>query len=193
MSILVQLDNNLVYLVDVGFGGSGLVRPVLLEDGQVVPGSASPEEHRIIHFTHPQAGLVQSEWGLQQRCGTHQPDWTLLYVFRVVETFPEDWVAYSQWLSAHPVPLFRENVIAVKFFLVDPDNDCPEAPIGRLAMAGRLGMAPNRVQRRVGDTSVTIKEFTTERERVKILKEDFGIFVDEDEISNIQAPAALPI
>ncbi|KIJ53380.1 hypothetical protein M422DRAFT_242525 [Sphaerobolus stellatus SS14] len=82
-----------------------------------------------------------------------------------------DWVAYAQWLSVHPPPICGEKVLY--------------APIGRVTMVG------NRTHRRVGDMSVPQKEFNTEEERVRILKEDFGIHVGEEEIGNIQAPVAL--
>lgn len=78
-------------------------------------------------------------------------------------------------------------MLVVKYFLVNPDDDGEDAPMGRLTMVG------TRTHRRVGATSVPQKEFTTERERVRILKEDFGIVVEEEEVGNIRGPVALPI
>ncbi|KIJ53379.1 hypothetical protein M422DRAFT_43052 [Sphaerobolus stellatus SS14] len=42
MAILVQLPDNTPYFVDVGYGGNGLVRPIPLQDGAIVPGGAPP-------------------------------------------------------------------------------------------------------------------------------------------------------
>lgn len=181
------------YLVDVGYGGVGIVRPMLLEAGHIVSGSSVPEEHRLVRAMHPDSSLHDTEssrdWVLQYRCGSRQPDWTTLYMFSETETFSCDWIAYSQWLCTHPVKLFRENVIAILHFVIQDEagrDDPLGAPLGRLVMTGK------RVQKRIGTQSETIKEFHTERDRVRILKEDFGIIVDECEVRNIKHPAALP-
>ncbi|KIJ53376.1 hypothetical protein M422DRAFT_43051 [Sphaerobolus stellatus SS14] len=192
MAVLVQLPDNTPYLVDVGFGGNGIVRPIPLQDGAIVPGGASPEEHRLTRFAHPQSSLNPSDasldWALQYRCPGPQAEWATLYIFKLTEMIEGDWVAYAQWLSAHPPPICGENVLCVRYFLADPLNnpDAPDAPIGRMTMVG------NKTHRRVGDTSVPQKEFSTEEERVRILKEDFGIHVGEEEIGNIRGPVALP-
>ena len=185
-------SSNQTYLVDVGFGGTGIVRPMLLEVGHITHGSAPPEEHRLVREMHPNSSLNDIEssrvWVLQYRCGSHQPNWTTLYIFGETETYTSDWIAYSQWLCAHPVDLFLHNVIAVRHFNVEgqpvQDNG-NEVPLGRLVMIG------TRVQRRIGTQSQTIREFYTEFDRVRILKDYFGISVDENEVGNIKSPAAL--
>lgn len=179
------------YMVDVGFGGNGIVRPMLLEVGHVVSGAAPPEEHRLVREMHPDSSLEETEssreWVLQYRCGSYQPTWTTLFIFGETETYINDWIAYSQWLCAHPVDIFQ-NVIAVRYFIVEGQlvpGGGNEVPLGRLVMTGR------RVQRRIGTHSRTIREFSTEYDRVRILKDDFGISVDESEVRNIKSPAAL--
>ena len=176
------------YLVDVGFGGTGLARPILLRTGQTVPGCAPPEEHRLVRGMHPESSLEVDEssqdWLLQYRCGSHQPDWTVMYLFKESESFPDDWVAYSQWLSAHPPEIFQNNVVCIRYFAIDHDTKVEEAKRPGISL-GRLVMMGRRVQKRIGDQSQTVREFSTERERVHVLKEDFGIMVDDDEVQNI--------
>ncbi|KAF8510144.1 cysteine proteinase [Hysterangium stoloniferum] len=175
-----------IYLVDVGFGGTGPIRPLLLEVGQTVQGTAFPEEHRIMRASHPQSSLSDTQWALEYRCGSN---WSLLYIFNHVETYPADWIAYCQWFCAHPTPRFKANVVCVQYFVVEDGGEGESGPsFGRLIMFG------NKVQRRVGLESTTVKEFATERERIQILKEDFGVLVQEGEVQNIMNTlAALPL
>ncbi|GJJ15361.1 hypothetical protein Clacol_009637 [Clathrus columnatus] len=144
IALIVQLDpDNALYLVDVGFGGNGPHRPIPLIPGAVVPGGAPPEEIRITRFVHPQAALHRShpeddvsvgDWALSYRCPGSKDDWEIQYTFSLMELaqIPNDWEALAQWLSAHPPKLFSENVMAIKFFLVDGD----ENKVGRLVMIG---------------------------------------------------------
>lgn len=74
ISISNDLPTDQLYLADVGFGGvfgvSGLVRPIPLIDGYIVPGSAAPEEHRIIAARSPNTVILSEEgdqWMLQAR------------------------------------------------------------------------------------------------------------------------------
>ncbi|KAF8531733.1 hypothetical protein JB92DRAFT_3138701 [Gautieria morchelliformis] len=178
------------YLVDVGFGGTGIVRPMLLEAGTIISGSAPPEEHRLIRGMHPDSSFGETEpsreWVVQYRCGLHQPAWTTLYMFGETETYTSDWIAYSQWLCAHPVALFEHNVFAVRHFIVEDISATQgEMPLGRLVMTGRS------VRRTIGAESQKIREFATESDRVRILREDFGITVDAGEVRNIKDAAAL--
>lgn len=52
-------DSNETYVVDVGFGGSNLARPILLSDENEwgIPGAAPPERHRLIRGAHPSSSL----------------------------------------------------------------------------------------------------------------------------------------
>lgn len=57
MVIFVQpLENsNITYLVDVGCGGSGPTRPILLSDvvDNIVMGTSPTERHRLTRGAHP--------------------------------------------------------------------------------------------------------------------------------------------
>ncbi|GJJ15364.1 hypothetical protein Clacol_009640 [Clathrus columnatus] len=193
-AIIVQLDpDNSLYLVDVGFGGTGPVRPIPLISGTIVPGGFPPEENLLTRFVHPHAALhhsyseddvVVGDWAVSYRSPGTQDDWAIQWIFNLVElvNVPNDWIAYSQWLSVYPPKLFAENFFAIKYFLIDGD----ENKVGRVFMTG------NKTYRKVGGRSVLQKEIRTERERFDILKEDFGIIVSEEEIRNIRGAVALP-
>lgn len=216
--LLVQLPpSNSLYLVDVGFGGNGPVRPMPfplstlesqsplslssfqaeIEHFSLVQGGAPPEQHRLTLYHHPLSALEPSaltaDWALQYRCrgSEHQEDWSTLYIFKPIEVINHhDWIPFAQWLSIYPVDLFQENVLVAKYFIVDQDDDDDEEKV----KIGRTTMVGNKVFRRVGARSEFLKEFKTEKERVRILRDEFGIVVEENEIGNITKwKAALPL
>ncbi|GJJ15363.1 hypothetical protein Clacol_009639 [Clathrus columnatus] len=194
-AIIVQLDSdNALYLVDVGWGGTGPIRPIPLIAGATVTGSIPPEELRLTRFIHPQAALhhshseddvVVGDWAFSYRCPGSQDDWAVQYIFNLVElvNVPNDWIAYSQWLSMYPSKLFAENVFAMKFFLVDGD----------VIKVGRNFLIGNKTFLKVDSgRSVLQKEIKTEKERVDILREEYGIILSEEEIASIGGAVALP-
>ncbi|KAJ8085972.1 hypothetical protein PM082_004791 [Marasmius tenuissimus] len=50
-------DERKTYLVDTAFGGGGLVRPILLEDGATVAGGTSSETFKLSKGPHPKSVL----------------------------------------------------------------------------------------------------------------------------------------
>ncbi|GJJ15386.1 hypothetical protein Clacol_009662 [Clathrus columnatus] len=199
ITTIVQLGpGDALYLVDVAFGRNCPVRPIPLIIGSTVLGGTPEEEFRITRFIHPEAALqihhshlepaldvTVGHWALNYRCSGLHNDWALLFIFNLVELFnvPDDWVEYTHWINARPTKLYSENVFALKFFLIDGDKD----KVGRYFMIG------HKTYRRVGAHYAPVKEFKTERERVNILREDFGIIVSEEEIGNISGAVALPL
>ncbi|KNZ80072.1 Arylamine N-acetyltransferase [Termitomyces sp. J132] len=61
MIIFVQPgeESNVTYLVDVGFGGSGLTRPICLSSSEdnIVMGATPTEQHRLTRDAHPDSRL----------------------------------------------------------------------------------------------------------------------------------------
>jgi hypothetical protein len=55
-------DSNQTYLVDVGFGSTGLARPMLLSDAEdnIVMGTNPTEMHRLIRGPHPLSSTSMS-------------------------------------------------------------------------------------------------------------------------------------
>ena len=59
MIIFVQPeeDSNVTYLVDVGFGGFGLTRPILLSEDSVIFGTTPTEQHRLARRARDDSSL----------------------------------------------------------------------------------------------------------------------------------------
>ncbi|KIY45687.1 cysteine proteinase [Fistulina hepatica ATCC 64428] len=176
------------YMVDVGWGGSGLARPILLCDGCTVAGTAPPEEHRLVHGAHSESSVDYCFWRLQVRCGQHQPQWRTMYQFSETEFFAADFDVWNYVGAQRPPdgPLWRTNpfmaqVLCVRYFLTDD-----------LGHMGRLVLSRDRVKRQIGDKSQVIRTLRNEWERIAALRELFGLAIEETDASYIQGlPSAL--
>ena len=235
MVLFVQLDDKFdesktassfpaTYIVDVGYGHHALARPILLEEGIVVRGSAPPEEHRLVRDHHPEFSLESShaqagghasasdlglEWRLEFRCGSHQPNWHVLYQFSTAEAYGVDYDAQNFAISQrHSAGPFWVTVICVKQFFVEHEDVPPVATRAQKSASahdsdksdeykfsadssiGRFILNGTRIDRRIGDRSETIAVVHSDLERIKALKNWFGIDLSEDDVRWIRGRAA---
>ncbi|TFY82414.1 hypothetical protein EWM64_g1604 [Hericium alpestre] len=136
----------ITYAVDVGFGGTGPVRPILLADGGTeecqhlaagasdewrggwVWGSSPPERHRIVRGSYPASSLETSssdhtaprrDWHMQFAHTPlgKQPEWRTLYTFSEAEFFQQDIDAGSHVVSTCP-GLFLDKLVNMRRFKV---------------------------------------------------------------------------
>ncbi|KAJ2932444.1 hypothetical protein H1R20_g4670, partial [Candolleomyces eurysporus] len=172
-------DSSETYVVDVGFGGSGLVRPIPLVSGDSseVVGVGPAEFHRLVKEPFPQSSLAQGVWHLEVRhvsesetdASATNSAWKRMFSFCEQEFFYEDCVAASATVTrSHP--LFTQNVLCIRYVL---DNQSLDSDLYRVIMHGNEVKA-----RRNGETQV-LATLKTELDRVKALREIFGIQVDD--------------
>ncbi|KIJ43689.1 hypothetical protein M422DRAFT_252932 [Sphaerobolus stellatus SS14] len=188
MVIFVQLykDSNVTYLVDVGCGGSGPTRPILLSDAEdnTVIGTSPSEKHHLTKGAHPKTSLaVQSHNEFNVVC----TDWQLEVLHENMDSMiPPSWrIVYSfsekEWFSAD----FDSANLAV---CAMQSYNSPLAPWQR--HLGRLAMDRSAVRRHVGSRSEVLRTFTTERERILALRELFGVHTPDDDVKHILGRAA---
>lgn len=98
----VDLDEG-PWLADVGFGGGGLLEPVLLADGhQEVQDGWGLRLDRV-------AEIGQDEWLLRSFDGR---EWRPLYSFATAAMVRQDYAIYSHFLTDHPRSPFRNRLTA---------------------------------------------------------------------------------
>ncbi|KAJ6611707.1 hypothetical protein B0H10DRAFT_1809026, partial [Mycena sp. CBHHK59/15] len=178
------------YVVDVGWGAAGLVRPILLSDSpsNVIPGACPPEEHRLTRRPHPSSSIEAppTDWRLEMRCGTHQPDWRVVFAFSEAGFYPADFNVCMYLGAQRPAagPLwgnpFIAEVLCVRHFLVDTEK-------GHI---GRYVLARDRVKRQVGETSEVMRILKTEYERAAALREIFGVEIYDEDVKYIRGRVA---
>jgi len=195
-------DSVQTYLVDVGFGSPGMTQPILLSDNpnNVSMGATPLEHHRLRRASLPGSSLkasrgsslsAETNWSLQvchqKPDDTPETVWRTLYYFTEDEFFPMDYEAGSLAVSGGPeaTGLFWHNVICAKCFL-DKDSTSDthaltndELPMYRMTMMGNL------LKREYGGQSQVVQTFTEELERIKAIRDIFGIDLPDDAVDHI--------
>ncbi|KAK7448823.1 hypothetical protein VKT23_013552 [Stygiomarasmius scandens] len=193
-------DSNITYLVDVGFGGGGLTRPILLDDHEdnVVVGTGPTEKHRLRRGPIAMGSFGDTYWHLEvlhQKPNPSETCWRIVYSFQETEYFQNDFEALSYFVSTHPTrgsPFSTQTVFLKKYFWVDGGEDIGDLSkstlqdtilqkeLGTLTLNGRI------LKRQIGKQVEVIKEFKTEKERVRAIKQFFDVDVPENGIAYIR-------
>ncbi|ESK86123.1 arylamine n-acetyltransferase 1 [Moniliophthora roreri MCA 2997] len=199
--------SNETYLVDPGFGGAGLTRPILLSSSEsnVVEGTTSTELHRLRKIKHPRSSLntPATDWALQvarrKADDANFEQWKTLYMFGETEYFLEDFILSSFYCSVHPYGSpFESTVALIKYFWLSssevvaagviPANDEEEYERRDVSsrMLGYYTLYGDMVKKHIGGKTEVVKVLVSEEERVKLIRELFGVALDEDAINNIR-------
>jgi len=229
--LLVQphsaLHECITYLVDVGFGGTGPLRPILLADGSAsqpqqssvvigggvfsggwVWGTYPPERHRLIpgaflnsslEVTKGEGAAPLRDWHLQVSHAVGMGEWKTLYTFT-------DKVEFKQWdidasslaVSKLRGAIFHRTIVCMRRFLapLDPEYTSGEPTDGleELEWIGKWSLEEARATKRVGGKVLEERKLRSERERLEVIRDLFGIGVSlEDAQWIVGSEAELPV
>ncbi|KAA1476263.1 cysteine proteinase [Dentipellis sp. KUC8613] len=238
--LLVQphADSNITYAVDVGFGGTGPLRPILLADGRGgrrqhvdvdngvtqggwVWGTFPPERHRLVRAAYPASSLGAlsadstaplRDWHMQV---SHDParaeaeaeaGWMTLYTFAEAEFFQRDIEVASYAVCRLPGTVLSDSVVAIRRFAVRGEDargllvvreddggaagvqalDAADAADAALPWVGKWTLEDRRGVKRVGGAKLEEVGLASELERVRMLREVFGISVADGDVKWIE-------
>ncbi|KAJ7599469.1 hypothetical protein C8J56DRAFT_769353 [Mycena floridula] len=207
--LLVQpsLDDKITYIVDVGYGGPGLTRPILLLDSpdNIVMGATPTQWHRVTRGVRDDSSLESQgnvgshvEWCLEmlkQKTPTDEASWQILYIFAENEFYQVD-IAAGSFYESIKDGMFLSNVLCTKIFVLDEEQrnsvieDFPESSIQRTAidatkMFGRLTLFGRKIARIIGTSTELVATLETEEDRTIALKDIFGIEIDAESLAHI--------
>ncbi|KIL56214.1 hypothetical protein M378DRAFT_89691 [Amanita muscaria Koide BX008] len=214
-------DSNITYLVDIG-STVGATRPILLTDSDknVTFGPNDMDRYRIRRRDDPRSSLESrdgsnssSHWAVEiQQVKKHTPEpliapWLPLCYFTEEEFYENDiYNASFSYCTSH-IPIhggrLRNNILAVKYFLLDSEGslvldsdvatrelentDVSKCSLGRAFLMGK----ELRFLRR-GESEMTVLK--TESERIRVLKDIFGIVITDEERAYIKGlPSAIDV
>ncbi|KAF9524917.1 arylamine N-acetyltransferase 1 [Crepidotus variabilis] len=208
-------QSNTTYLVDIGFGSAGLVRPILLsnQESNEVHGVCSSELHRLTRAPFELSSIDTNKgasheikWHLEvlrQHSGKDDPSeprWRTLYAFSEEEFYPKDFEAASFVASQMPSPkgLFWSNLVAVRLFVLKDLGLLGLGQIGhgRIEETGsgfdmaRMILIGRELKCNIGDGTILIKTFSNEAERINTLRDVFGVALDDNDSEYIVGRAA---
>jgi arylamine N-acetyltransferase len=191
MVLLVKpVDQDRQYHIDVGFGFKGPIEPMLLEEGIIkrhtYDRTAISEERQL---RYDEAGRI---WiysfqvvGDSENFNEHQ--WTEIYAFCEVPFTSKDYEVMNHYIGHSSEPFFRREVVAVRFQLSLVGSGSTEANVkGPVAQIRVVKTLQNRSFKTRLDGKI-IKQITicNEADRVKILRNEFGIEITEEEAQSI--------
>ncbi|EJU04823.1 cysteine proteinase, partial [Dacryopinax primogenitus] len=185
MVLFVNPEGMETHVVDVGFGGGGLTRPLELREGAEVPG-ASGERIRLRRSLVPGAVRQAQDACVLSAKRMDKDHWKDLYHFSETEMTLMDMVVLSYSNCAMPgVGSFWYDVVAF-FFKIEPGTE--EQPEG--SEMYRVILTGGKVwEDRKGEKKL-IRACESEEDRVQVLKEYFGLTVELEDIRWIQGRAA---
>jgi arylamine N-acetyltransferase len=169
---------SLRYLVDVGFGGGGPTFPFPLvhdENGSV--NMKPDQEARLIYAPIPafsSSSSGQKLWIYEKRNSAHQ-NFSPCYCFGECEFFEADFAVLNHWTSTSRDSWFTRIPICVKMILSEHGDEL----VGSVLLLGA------EYKKRVRGELLDSREMKSEEQRIKLLEDEFGIVLDEEEIKGI--------
>ncbi|KAK4455210.1 hypothetical protein QBC34DRAFT_391793 [Podospora aff. communis PSN243] len=163
------------YLVDVGFGANGPVRPLLLTPGQETPAGIDAVRYKLRYEALPQhTDRSQRMWIYSYR-NNADGKWLDAYAFAEMEFLPDDFAVMNLATSTLRTSFFVQSLFCVRM-VVDGEGK----PAGWTVLHG------DKVTRRVRGRVEAEEEFKSEEQRVDALQRWFGIVLDEVEKRGIR-------
>lgn len=181
--IIVTLEDNTTWMVDVGFGGDGASKPMPLVEGQITHNMGTQEIRLVRDFLPEQSERqdpTRMSWIYQYRNGPEKP-WNSNYGFSEVEFMHDDFDVISLYTSTHPSSFQTFMMVIVKF-LRRANADVP----GEEEIYGKRMLVNGTVKENLSGKTVVVQECLSEQERIGALKKWFGIALTDEEREGIR-------
>lgn len=175
------------WVLDVSFGGDGPTIPMPLVEGSTWRNMSTQEARLVRDFIPGQTELTPGRrlWMYQCRNGPELP-WGTHYAFsHSVEWLPEDFAVCNWYTGTSPASFQTWTVLVVKFLR----RESKSAITGEEVYGKRM-LIDGVVKENTGEGGTrVVMECKTEEERVKALKEWFGLELTEEQVASIKGHA----
>ncbi|KAF2846245.1 cysteine proteinase [Plenodomus tracheiphilus IPT5] len=183
------------YVVDVGFGGDGMTKPLRLVEGQA-QGNLGMQEVRLVRGWVGAQVLRAEEsrvWVYEVR-NTRGDEWRGFYAFvEGVEALEEDLKHLNYFTESHGESFQVVTCLVVKFLRRcrvcggTTAGECSaHGDEGEQEIYGKRMLVGGMVKENLGGRTRVIQECATEEERVEALKKWFGITLTQEEREGIK-------
>ncbi|ROT38382.1 acetyltransferase-like protein [Sodiomyces alkalinus F11] len=175
---IVTVDNQR-YLVDVGYGRGGPMRPVPLVSGSEFD-QIAPARGRLLYTSLPEhSDPSQRVWLYSTAEPGAGGEFKPQYCFVDVELFPADYEVMNFSTMTARTSLFVQYVLAVRAVLDEEKNEV----IGLVTLFG------DSLKKRVRDKVELEEKLGSEAQRIEALEKWFGLVLSEKEKSAIKGTA----
>jgi arylamine N-acetyltransferase len=170
------------WVSDVAFGGDGPTEPIELKDGASITNLGTQTARLVRGFTSFQTETDDPDRRLWiYECRNADGPWNAFYCFSdKVEWCVADFAVCNWFTGCSPDSFQTTTVIVVKFLRregggEEDENDSENEIYGKRMLVNGI------VKENLGGKTRLVQECRTEEERVKALKEWFGIEITEEE------------
>lgn len=158
------------YLVDAGFGADEPTLPIPLISGHICQGIGS-QSFQLEHTKLSQCtDASQRAWVFSHR-DNDTAAWIPGYCFTEVEFFPEDFEVMNLSTMTMPQSFFTQAVMCVRALMNTESGE----------LEGFLILFQNEVRRKIRGVGEVVQKLESEEQRVRALKNWFGIVLTEGE------------
>lgn len=171
---IVTLDDGKKYMLDVGFGGTGPIRPLLLDAEHSTTQGIEPAEIRLVKRNIPQNSDPHQRLWVYEHRNDPQSEWLAMYCFTELEFLPQDYEMMNFWTSQSRKTWFTYRIVVVQMGMEE----------GKVV--GTLMLVGGDLKRRVRGETEHLKTCTNEAQRVEALSEWFGIEFSDHEKAGIK-------
>jgi arylamine N-acetyltransferase len=164
------------YLVEVGFGGNGPIKPIKLDQSgtvyeHITPASFRLQWRNIVVNTNQDQRLWVYEFKKDE-----ESDFEQTYSFTELEFHPSDFNVMSYYTSNSPDSWFTQKVVCQKLLL---GNDGSQ-------LVGSVSIFGDNTKKRVLGNVEHEETLKSENDRVKALETEFGIVLNQVERESIR-------
>lgn len=160
------------YLVDVGMNARGPIVPLPLISGTSTF-SISPRQAHLLHSSIPEhttSHALNTMWRLELRDREGCP-WIPTYAFSEIEFLPVDFEAMHWYTTTCPRSWFTQKILVGRMVL---DTQREE-------IVGDITLFERTIRKRIHGKVTFEVECNSEKERVEMLQEHFGIKLSDAE------------
>jgi len=171
---IVTLTDGKKYMLDVGFGGNGPIRPLLLDAENSQAPAIYPAGARLIYQNIPENSDPNQKLWIYQHRKDPQSNWVPMYSFTELEFLPQDYEIMNFWTSQSRKSWFTQKLVAVKMII-----EAGEV-VGEIILMGA------ELKSKVRGVTKYLATLETEEERVDALETWFLIELREEEKAGIR-------
>lgn len=171
---IVTLDSGHKYMIDVAFGGDGPIRPLLLQHAAIVPNLHTQQMRLVSEYLPEQSDKTSPMrvWVYQIR-NSEEKDWVAFYSFYEVETLLPDLEMAAFWVCRCEESHQLGSVLVIKFLRRKEDGD--------VTVSGKVMLAGDTVKENMDGKTRAVYICKSEEDRLRALREYFGLYLDEAE------------
>ncbi|KAF2814450.1 arylamine N-acetyltransferase 1 [Mytilinidion resinicola] len=189
---IVTLPDSTKHVLDVAFGGDGPTKPLPLLPG-IVTSNIGTQELRFVHEPLAQQthDAVASKYWIYQYRNAPTAPWNSFYAFTELEFLHGDFEIMNHFTSTSKRSFQTYTALVVKFLMAREGDEEMRAELraegkGKGGVYGKVMLVGGDVKVNTDRKTRVVKRCETEAERVKALREWFGMSFTEEEREGIR-------